>query len=345
MVGDLGATVSAGARRARRPARALPRHGRRHVRSPPRTSPSAPAPRLAYLRPWLANQAAGGYVDVRRRRPSTWSMTPEQAARARRRRTARRSSPAACSSPSAPLRDVDAIEDRFRTGDGFGWHEHDAGPVRRDRTVLPPGLRREPRRRLAAGARRRGRPSSRPGPGRRRRLRTRRVDDPDGAGLPALDVRRHRLPRGLDRRGPPPAPRRPASADRVRFDAVDAADLAGRRRLRPRHDVRLPARHGRPGRPPPGRRAGARRRRHAHGRRADGRRPRRGQPATRSAASSTAPRRSSARPRSLAQPGRARRSAPQAGPARLTAVLREAGFGRVRIAATTPVNLVLEARP
>lgn len=35
----------------------------------------------------------------------------------------------------------------------------------------------------------------------------------------------------------------------------------------------------------------------------------------------------------------------QAGPARLTAVLREAGFTRVRVAAETPFNMVLEARP
>jgi SAM-dependent methyltransferase len=35
----------------------------------------------------------------------------------------------------------------------------------------------------------------------------------------------------------------------------------------------------------------------------------------------------------------------QAGPARLEAVLREGGFGRVRRAAETPFNLVLEARP
>ena len=34
----------------------------------------------------------------------------------------------------------------------------------------------------------------------------------------------------------------------------------------------------------------------------------------------------------------------QAGPARLEAVLREAGFSRIRIAAETPFNIVLEAR-
>ena len=37
---------------------------------------------------------------------------------------------------------------------------------------------------------------------RRRRLRPRRLDDPDGAGVPGLDVRRLRLPRGLDRDRP-----------------------------------------------------------------------------------------------------------------------------------------------
>jgi hypothetical protein len=35
----------------------------------------------------------------------------------------------------------------------------------------------------------------------------------------------------------------------------------------------------------------------------------------------------------------------QAGPARLGAVVREGGFTRVRDAATTPFNLVLEVRP
>jgi 2-polyprenyl-3-methyl-5-hydroxy-6-metoxy-1,4-benzoquinol methylase len=49
-------------------------------------------------------------------------------------------------------------------------------------------------------------------------------------------------------------------------------------------------------------------------------------------------------PCSLAQPGAAALG-PQAGPARLTSLLTDAGFGRVRVATTTPVNLVLEARP
>jgi hypothetical protein len=35
----------------------------------------------------------------------------------------------------------------------------------------------------------------------------------------------------------------------------------------------------------------------------------------------------------------------QAGEARLTAILREAGFTQVRRAAETPFNLIIEARP
>jgi hypothetical protein len=35
----------------------------------------------------------------------------------------------------------------------------------------------------------------------------------------------------------------------------------------------------------------------------------------------------------------------QAGPKRLGEVLAEAGFTRVRVAASTPFNLILEARP
>jgi SAM-dependent methyltransferase len=48
-------------------------------------------------------------------------------------------------------------------------------------------------------------------------------------------------------------------------------------------------------------------------------------------------------PCSLDQPGAAALG-PQAGPDRLTALLTDAGFGRVRIASQSPVNLVLEAR-
>ena len=145
------------------------------------------------------------------------------------------------------LRDVAAIEERFRTGDGFGWHEHDAGLFDGTERFFRPGTSRTWSTpgcpaldgvvaRLAAG-----------GSGRRRRLRARRLDDPDGTGVPALVdfvgtdyheasivVARRRAARG---RG-----RRTGSA----FDVADAPDLA-RRPATTCHDVRLPARHGRPG--------------------------------------------------------------------------------------------------
>src|SRR3954452_7545776 len=79
---------------------------------------------VAYLQPWLANQAAGGYVgyDPGSR---TFSMTAEQAAA-----LADQDSPAffpgSMQLAIGVLRDLPSIEDRFRTGAGFGWHEHDA---------------------------------------------------------------------------------------------------------------------------------------------------------------------------------------------------------------------------
>ena len=65
---------------------------------------------------------------------------------------------------------------------------------------------------------------------------------------------------------------------------------------------------------------------------------------TRSAASTTASRRCCARPASLSQDvGLALGT--QAGPARIRAVVEEAGFTRFRLAAQTPFNLVFEVRP
>jgi 2-polyprenyl-3-methyl-5-hydroxy-6-metoxy-1,4-benzoquinol methylase len=134
MVGDLGATVSAGL------VLIGDRLGiyRAMADGTPVTAETL-ADRtglaVAYLRPWLANQAAGGYVTHTHvddddgdgeEGTDRYALSPEQAA--------------ALADPDSPayfapsmqvavgaLRDVDAIAERFRTGDGFGWHEHDAG--------------------------------------------------------------------------------------------------------------------------------------------------------------------------------------------------------------------------
>jgi SAM-dependent methyltransferase len=76
-----------------------------------------------YVREWLCAQAASGYVEYD---PATerFHLTPEQAAC-----LADRESPTflpgAFYIAAACLKDEPELTDRFRSGDGFGWHEHD----------------------------------------------------------------------------------------------------------------------------------------------------------------------------------------------------------------------------
>ena len=127
--------------------------------------------------------------------------------------------------------------------------------------------------------------------GRRRRLRPRRLDDHHGPGVPERRVRRLRLPRRRRSSARAAARPRPAwpTASRSRSPPAKDFPATGYDLVRV---LRLPARHGRPGRR-------ARRhvretlapRRHLDDRRAVRRRPRRGQPQPGRALSSTAPRR------------------------------------------------------
>jgi SAM-dependent methyltransferase len=77
----------------------------------------------SYLRPWAANQAAGGYLSYDAVTERFW-LSPEQAAA-----LADEDSPAffpgAVQLALATMRSLPMIEERFRTGEGFGWHEHD----------------------------------------------------------------------------------------------------------------------------------------------------------------------------------------------------------------------------
>ena len=78
-----------------------------------------------YVREWLAAQAAGGYVTYD---PTTekFTLPPEQAFT-----LADDASPAAFAGAFqlvlSALRDAPLVGERFRTGDGLGWHEHDHG--------------------------------------------------------------------------------------------------------------------------------------------------------------------------------------------------------------------------
>jgi len=75
-----------------------------------------------YVREWLSNQAAGGYVtyDPEAR---AFHLTPEQALA-----LAQEGSPAfvpgAFQLATALIKDAPKIEQAFRTGHGVGWHEH-----------------------------------------------------------------------------------------------------------------------------------------------------------------------------------------------------------------------------
>ena len=294
---------------------------------------------VAYLRPWLANQAAGGYLQYHPD-TGTWSMTTEQAYA-----LAFEDGPAFFAGSMqlalAVFRDLPAIEDRFRTGAGFGWHEHDGNLFEGTERFFRPGY----------------------------------VANLVGTWLPALDGVVGKLTAGatvadvgcghgastiLMAQAFPESEfvgtdyheasivvaRRHAQAagveDRVRFEAGEAAELpAGGFDLITMfdclHDMGDPE-------------AAARAARRALA--GDGTlmlvEPMAGDhlednlhPIGRVFYGASV---LVCTPASLAQPG-ARALGPQAGPARLTALLRDAGFSRVRIAASSPVNLVFEARP
>jgi 2-polyprenyl-3-methyl-5-hydroxy-6-metoxy-1,4-benzoquinol methylase len=90
-----------------------------------------------YVREWLNSQAAGGYILYD---PATgrYSLSEEQAFA-----LADEKSPAylpgAFLVAVSALRAVPQITDRFRTGEGFGWHEHDHGLFRGTELFFRPG--------------------------------------------------------------------------------------------------------------------------------------------------------------------------------------------------------------
>jgi SAM-dependent methyltransferase len=78
-----------------------------------------------YVREWLAAQAAGGYVQYDPA-ADAFTLPPEQAFT-----LASDDSPAAFAGAFqlalSALRDAPTVAERFRTGAGLGWHEHDHG--------------------------------------------------------------------------------------------------------------------------------------------------------------------------------------------------------------------------
>jgi 2-polyprenyl-3-methyl-5-hydroxy-6-metoxy-1,4-benzoquinol methylase len=90
-----------------------------------------------YVREWLCSQAAGGYVEYDAD-AERYFLTEEQAFV-----LSDENSPAylpgAFLAAVAALRAVPKVAERFRTGEGLGWHEHDHGLFRGTELFFRPG--------------------------------------------------------------------------------------------------------------------------------------------------------------------------------------------------------------
>jgi len=90
-----------------------------------------------YVREWLNAQAAGGYVSYDAEN-QTYFLSEEQAF-ALADETSPAYLPGAFLLAVSALRAVPTLTERFRTGEGFGWHEHDAGLFRGTEMFFRPG--------------------------------------------------------------------------------------------------------------------------------------------------------------------------------------------------------------
>jgi SAM-dependent methyltransferase len=90
-----------------------------------------------YVREWLNSQAAGGYVEYDPATGCYW-LTEEQALVLSDEKSPTYL-PGGFLVATSALRAVPAIIERFRTGEGFGWHEHDHGVFRGTELFFRPG--------------------------------------------------------------------------------------------------------------------------------------------------------------------------------------------------------------
>lgn len=90
-----------------------------------------------YIREWLNSQAAGGYVEYDQA-TNRYFLSEEQAF-ALADENSQAYLPGAFLLAVSALKATPAITERFRTGEGFGWHEHDHGLFRGTEMFFRPG--------------------------------------------------------------------------------------------------------------------------------------------------------------------------------------------------------------
>ncbi len=149
-----------------------------------------------YVREWLANQAAAGYLtyDPESRR---FSLPPEHVPLlADRENELNMCGLFAFGQPL--FADEPKMTEAFRTGQGVGWHEHDRRLYGATDRIFRKWLRGTSGGRLAPRARGRGGQTAHRCSSGRPRLRVRQLTLAHGEGLPDVDLPGLRLPRSLD---------------------------------------------------------------------------------------------------------------------------------------------------
>ena len=197
-----------------------------------------------YVREWASAQAASGYLEYDAD-AETFTLTPEVAMA-----YADEDSPVfllgGYSLIGSVYKDRDKLAERFKDGKGFGWHEHDPDLFVGTEQFFRPGLPDPPGRRSGSrrwrGSRRSWTPAAR-WPTSAAATGSRR---PDGEGVPERTIS------GFDYHDASIARAEGiAEAEGVggehRVRGREREGLSGRG-IRPRLLLRLPARHGRPGR-------------------------------------------------------------------------------------------------
>lgn len=124
-VGDLGATMSAGTVVIGEKLGLYKAMGEAEESVTPAELAKRTNTSERYVREWLNTQAAGGYVEYDAE-SGTYHMTCEQAFVLTNENSAAYL-PGAFILATSALKATPKITERFRTGEGLGWHEHDDG--------------------------------------------------------------------------------------------------------------------------------------------------------------------------------------------------------------------------